>query len=244
MTDTPFKDRVALVTGASSGIGAAIARGLADRGAAVAGLARRVGRVAELGDGVTPVVADVTDPASLTAALDRVTQELGGPDLVVANAGVAYASAVDDIQPSDWQRQVDVNVSGVVATATAAIPHLVAAAAEGRPADLVVISSVSDVVMFPSLAAYSATKAAVTALTRGLRPDLVVRGVRTLNVRPGLVATEIAGGLPDEVLAGLDGITPLEPVDVADAVLAALATPPHVNISELTIMPTSQPATV
>ena len=168
--------------------------GLADRGAAVAGLARRVGRVAELGDGVTPVVADVTDPASLTAAFDRVTQELGGPDLVVANAGVAYGSAVDDVQPSDWQRQVDVNVSGVVATATAALPHLVAAAAEGRPADLVVISSVSDVVMFPSLAAYSATKAAVTALTRGLRPDLVVRGVRTLNVRPGLVATEIAGG--------------------------------------------------
>jgi NADP-dependent 3-hydroxy acid dehydrogenase YdfG len=239
---SPFAGRIALVTGASSGIGAAIARSLADGGATVAGLARRADRVAELGAGVTPIAADVTDPVELAAAVDRVVAELGVPDLVVANAGVAHGSPLDDIRLDDWQHQIDVNVSGVVATVAATVPHLVAAAAEGRPADLVVISSVVDALSFPAFALYGASKAAVSKLTHGLRLDLAPQGVRTLNVRPGAVETEILDGVAEDLAAGFKEIPALEPRDIAGAVLAALALPAHVNVSELTIVPTGQPA--
>jgi len=244
MTESPFQDRVAIVTGASSGIGAAIARSLADGGAQVAGLARRTERVAELGAGITPVAADVTDPTSLGAAVDHVVQELGVPDLVVANAGVAHGSPLDDIRLDDWQHQIDVNISGVVATVAATIPHLAAAAAQGRAADLVVISSVVDALSFPAFALYGASKAAVTKLTHDLRLDLSPQGIRTLNVRPGAVETEILDGVAEDLAAGFKEIPALEPRDIASAVVAALALPSHVNISELTVVPTGQPAAV
>jgi NADP-dependent 3-hydroxy acid dehydrogenase YdfG len=245
----PLTGRIALVTGASSGIGEAIARRFADAGALVAAVARRADRLAGLGPGITPVPADVTDAAALAAAVERVAAELGAPDLVVANAGVMLPSAPEAGDLAVWQQTIDVNISGVAATIAATVPHLVAAAAEGRTADLVLVSSIGDALAFPGYAFYTASKAMVTKLSHDLRLDLSPLGVRTSNVRPGLVATELPEKLPpspfrdqlDEMVATMG---PLAAADVAAAVLAAVALPRHVNISELAIVPTGQPAPV
>lgn len=240
-----FTGRIAVVTGASSGIGRAVARQLADAGAAVAAVARRGDRLAEIGSGVTPVTADVSDADDVARAVERVVDELGPPDLVVANAGVMLPSHATSPQLDEWQRMVAVNVGGVVATVAATTSHLAAAAADGRTADLVIVSSVGDAISFPEYAVYGATKAAVTKLCHDLRLDLAPLGVRTLNVRPGLVATELQTNVtkPDrraELVQWLDEITPLSPDDLARSVLAALAVPRHVNVTELTVVPTAQ----
>jgi NADP-dependent 3-hydroxy acid dehydrogenase YdfG len=243
--DQSFAGRTAVVTGASSGIGRAIARQLAVAGAAVAAVARRADRLGEIGGGVLPVTADVADADAVARAVARVVDELGPPDLVVANAGVMLPSHPTAAHLDEWQRMIAVNVGGVTATVAATVPHLVAAAADGRIADLVVVSSVGDTTSFPEYAVYGATKAAVTKLCHDLRLDLAPLGVRTLNLRPGLVATELQGNVtkPDrraELEQWLEDITALTPDDVAGAVLAALAVPRHVNVSELTIVPTAQ----
>ena len=244
-----FTGRTALVTGASSGIGRAIVGQLAQAGAAVAAIARRADRLAEIGSGVMPVVSDVADADALARAVDRVVSELGPPDLVVANAGVMLPSPVTAARLDEWQRTISVNIGGVAATIAATVPHLVAAAAEGRTADLVIVSSIGDAIAFPEYAFYSASKAAVTKLSHDLRADLAPLGVRTLNVRPGLVATEMHGKVTQperraELEQWLDEITPLTADDVARAVLAALAVPRHVNVSEITVLPTAQVAPV
>jgi NADP-dependent 3-hydroxy acid dehydrogenase YdfG len=244
-----FTGRVAVVTGASSGIGRAIARQLADAGAAVAAIARRGDRLADIGPGVTPVAADVGDAEAVARAVDRVVDELGPPDLVVANAGVMLPGHATTARLDDWQRMISVNIGGVAATIAATVPHLVAAAADGRNADLVIVSSVGDQTSFPEYAVYGATKAAVTKLSHDLRLDLAPLGVRLLNLRPGLVATELQANVTQperraELEQWLEEITALTPDDVAHSVLAALAVPRHVNVSELTIVPTAQAAAV
>lgn len=247
--DGPLTGRVAIVTGASSGIGEAIARRLADAGAVVAAIARRADRLEKLGAGITPVPADVTDARAVAAAVGRVVQELGAPDLVVANAGVMLPSDLADTRLDEWQRTIDVNITGVAATVAATIPHLVAAAADGRTADLVLVSSVGDTLAFPGYAFYTASKAAITKLSHDLRLDLSALGVRTLNLRPGLVATELQGnvthdGLRADLEQWVDEIAVLQPDDIAVPLVAALALPRHVNVSELTVVPTAQVAAV
>ncbi|HEY8543922.1 MAG TPA: SDR family oxidoreductase [Acidimicrobiales bacterium] len=247
--DGPLAGRVALVTGASSGIGAAVARRFAEAGARVGAVARREDRLAALGDGVVPLPADVTDPAAVAAAVDRAVRDLGAPDLVVANAGVMLPSPSDEARLDVWQRNIDVNVTGVAATVAAVVPHLVAAAAEGRTADLVLVSSIGDALAFPGYAAYTASKAWVTKFSHDLRFDLAPLGVRTLNVRPGLVVTELMEKVGEGVYReSLDEMAatmgPLSADDVAGTVLAAVALPRHVNVSELAIVPTGQPAPV
>jgi len=244
-----FAGRTAVVTGASSGIGRAIARHLADAGAAVAAVARRADRLGEIGPGVLPVAADVADADAVARAVARVVDELGPPDLVVASAGVMLPSHPTAGRLDEWQQMIAVNVGGVAATVTATVPHLVAAAADGRTADLVLVSSIGDAISFPDYALYGATKAAVTKLCHDLRLDLSPLGVRTLNLRPGLVATELQANVthPErraELEQWLEDITALTPDDVARSVLAALDVPRHVNVSELTILPTAQVAAV
>src|SRR5215218_3557007 len=243
--DRPLNGRVAVITGASSGIGAATARALAAGGAKVALLARRRDRLdalaAELGDGALALSADVGRDGGLAEAAEAVAAQLGRADLVFANAGIMQPGSVY----ADWRHQVDVNVSGVLATVQAFLPALTAAAEDGGAADIVTTSSIAARQRFPGYTVYGATKAAVTALAEGLRADLSGRGVRVTNLEPGLVATELQRKVEDrEALAFLETwmeeITPIDPRHVGELIAYLASLPKDVNVPQLTILPTSQ----
>jgi NADP-dependent 3-hydroxy acid dehydrogenase YdfG len=243
--DRPLTGRVAVITGASSGIGAATARSLAANGAEVALLARRRDRldalVDELGDGALALTADVADAASLGAAAEAVAAQLGRADLVVANAGIMQPGPVE----ADWRPQLDVNVAGVLATVQAFLPGLLAAAEDGRPADIVTTSSIAARQRFPGYSVYGATKAAVTALAEGIRLDLGPRGIRVTNIEPGLVASELQGKVEDPASHAfletwLAEVPPIEARHVGELIAYLASRPKEVNVSQLTIQPTYQ----
>ncbi|TWF74609.1 NADP-dependent 3-hydroxy acid dehydrogenase YdfG [Pseudonocardia hierapolitana] len=249
MTQTSFDltGRIAVVTGASSGIGAATARALAAGGAKVAVLARRTDRIEALAkeiDGIA-VPADVTDPASLARAATTIRAELGRPDLVVANAGVMNGAPFATAEPAEWSAMVDTNVTGLLHTGKAFVDDLLAAAAEGRPADLVHVGSIASHEVFPGYAVYSATKAGVAALTRGLRLELGPRGVRVRAVEPGITESELGETMLDaEGRATLEDIRqqvgPIPASDVAEAIAWSAAAPARLNVAQLIVLPTAQ----
>ncbi|MER7274117.1 SDR family oxidoreductase [Dactylosporangium sp. NPDC000244] len=252
MTDDSLQGRVALVTGASSGIGAATATVLADRGARVALLARRQDRLDELVGEITlaggtalGVPVDVTDADALTAAADRAAATLGPADLVVNNAGVMLPAPVEQLRTDQWQRQIDLNVSAAMHTIGAVVPQLVSAAAEGRRADLVNTSSIAAENIFPNFAVYAATKAFITHLSRHLRVELGAKDVRVTAIEPGIVGTELQDHVTDpgarEWLDDTrDTVEWLTPQDVAEVIAFTAALPRHVNLQQVTIMPTRQ----
>ncbi|MGI5176655.1 SDR family oxidoreductase [Dactylosporangium sp. CA-152071] len=246
MTNT---NRVAVVTGATSGIGAATAKRLADGGAAVALVGRRESRLkdlaAEIGGSALPVAADVGDLDAMRAAAATIREALGPVDLVVANAGVMLAAPFEAAQTAEWQEMITTNVSGLLHTGRAFIDDLLAAAADGRPADLVHVGSVGGHMVFPNYSVYTATKAAVAHLTRNLRAELGPRGVRVKNVEPGFVLTELGDGMRDtaqrdQLAQWRDSIEVLTPEDVADAIAYATAAPARVNLAEIIVVPTQQ----
>jgi NADP-dependent 3-hydroxy acid dehydrogenase YdfG len=246
----PLTGRVAVVTGATSGIGAATARRLASDGASVALVGRREERLSDLADklaGVTtvPVAADVTDPAALDRVAETVHAKLGRVDLVVANAGVMLAAPFEQADPAEWDRMLDTNIRGLLHTGRAFASDLLETAAEGGRADLVLVGSIGGHEVFANYGVYGATKAAVAHLTRNLRAELGPRGVRVKNVQPGLVATELGDDMQytdaREMLAGWRSeIGALTPDHIADAIAFAVAVPPHVNVAELIVLPTTQ----
>jgi NADP-dependent 3-hydroxy acid dehydrogenase YdfG len=246
----PLAGRVAVVTGATSGIGAATARRLAADGASVALIGRRDERlrdlVAELeGAASVPIATDVTDPEALERLAETVRVELGPVDLVVANAGVMLAAPFEQADTAEWDRMLDTNVRGLVHTGRAFARDLLDAAAEGGPADLVFVGSIAGHQVFPNYGVYGATKAAVAHLTRNLRTELGPRGVRVKNVEPGLVGTELGDDMQDasirEALSDWrSDIGALSPDHIADAIAYAVAAPPQVNVAELIVLPTTQ----
>jgi len=252
IANTPLAGRTAVVTGASSGIGEATAVRLAQLGAKVAVAARRkdnlevlVERITAGGGTALAVPLDVTDRDAVTAAAERVTAELGRADLVFANAGVQLVSAVDDLRVDDWQRQIDLNVTGVMNTIGAFVPHLVAAAAAGGPADLVTTSSIAATRVLEKFSVYSGTKAYLSQLTRLLRVELGRKMVRVSTVEPGMVDTELPDHVTDpdasKLMADLlTEIDVLSPADVAETVAFIASVPRHVNLTEITILPTQQ----
>ena len=246
--------RVAVVTGATSGIGVATARRLVADGAAVALLGRRKDRldslVAELRDQpgdarVLAVPVDIADADAFAAAATTIRSELGRIDLVVANAGVMLGAAFEKADTREWERMIDTNVLGLLRTGRAFIDDLIAAAAAGGRADLVHVGSVASQAVFPDYGVYCATKAAVAHLTRNLRREFGARNVRVKNVEPGFVATELGADMLDagnraQLEVWRTGIVILQPQDIADAIAYAVAAPAHVNIAELVVVPTQQ----
>jgi len=244
--------RTAVVTGAASGIGEAVAVQLAAAGARVALLARRADRLAAVvekiradGGQALAVAADVTDDASVEAARELVHAAFGAADLVVNNAGVMLPNPVGAGRLDEWQRMLDTNVTGVLRIIRAFTADLVAAGAGGRAADLVNISSIGAHVPFPDYAVYGATKAAVTYLSQSLRTEFGPRDVRVTNIEPGLTDTELKTHIDSAELAGqldgmFDALGGLAAAEVADVVAYVTSRPRHVNLRQIMVLPTRQ----
>jgi len=249
----PLDGTVALVTGASSGIGEATARALAAQGAKVALAARRLERLERLaaeigGEGHTALAieADITGQEQAIAAVDRTVDELGRLDVLVNNAGVMLLGPVEEAPTEEWDRMIDINLKGLVNTTHAALPHLLAAAEESERgcADVVNISSVAGRVARAGSAVYNLTKHGVGAFSEGFRQEFAGRRVRTTIVEPGAVATEltdhIRDGVREKVRSRFTDIQVLESEDIADAIAYAVTRPAHVCVNEILIRPTEQ----
>jgi len=251
---TPLQGRVAVVTGASSGIGEAAAEKLASLGARVVVLARRadklqdlVERIAKNGGAAIAIAADVTDTAAVQAAADRVETELGGADLLFNNAGVMLPAPVEELATGQWQHQIDLNITGLMNAIGAFTPQLVRAGQRRGIADLINTSSIAAQNIFPNFAVYSATKAYVTHLSRHLRVELGAKNVRVSAIEPGIVGTELQSHVTDQGaldwLAGSkESMEWLTPQDIAETIGFIAALPPRVNLQQVTIMPTAQPS--
>jgi NADP-dependent 3-hydroxy acid dehydrogenase YdfG len=252
MTAT-LEGTVALVTGASSGIGAATARALAGHGAAVAVAARRTDRLAALvaaiaadGGRALAIEADVTDREQAIAAVERTVSELGRLDTLVNNAGVMLLGPILDAPAEEWDRMVALNVNGLLHVAHAALPHLLRAADDGarRVADLVNVSSVAGRRASAGSGVYNATKFAVGAFTESLRQEVTQRHVRVSVIEPGAVDTELRMHLRDGVREQNErmyaDIDRLAADDVADAIGYVVTRARHVAINEVLIRPTEQ----
>ncbi|WP_416873688.1 SDR family oxidoreductase [Kitasatospora sp. SC0581] len=252
MSHPSLAARTAVVTGAASGMGAATARLLAASGARVALLARRTERldslaeeIAAAGGQALAVTADVTGQASVDAAAKAVHDAYGPVDLVVNNAGVMLPNPLADGRIDEWTRMVDTNLTGALRIVRAFGSDLTAAAAEGRTADLVNVSSIASHVVFPDYAVYGATKAALTQLSAALRSEFGPRDVRVSAIEPGLTDTELAGHIDNPVLreqlGGMfDAIPALAAEDVADLIAYTVSRPRHVNLRHLVVLPTRQ----
>ncbi len=242
---------VALVTGASSGIGEATSLALAGQGAAVALAARRKDRLEEVaasirarGGTALVIETDVTDQQQAAGAVERTVSELGRLDTLVNNAGLMLLGPVVGAPLDEWQQMVELNVLGVLHCAHAALPHLLTAAdAEPRRvADVVNISSVAGRFARTGNGVYALTKFGVGAFSESLRQELTARYVRVSLVEPGATATELAGHNRPEVLESIRrqfGQT-LAASDIADAIAYIVTRPRHVTINEILVRPTEQ----
>ncbi|MFD7079068.1 SDR family NAD(P)-dependent oxidoreductase [Streptomyces sp. NPDC059918] len=243
----------ALVTGASSGIGAATALQPAREGAAVALTARRADRlnalateIREVGGVALVIAADMACEEQAGEAVERTVAELGRLDTLVNNAGVMILGPASSAATEEWRRMIDLNLTGLMHTAHAALPHLERAAADSprRIADIVNVSSLAGRIAFGNGTAYCATKYGVVAFSEALRQELAPRHVRVSVVEPGSVETELRDSNRPEVQAMLDQafgrIERLNSQDVADAVAYIIGRPRHIAVSELLIRPTEQ----
>jgi NADP-dependent 3-hydroxy acid dehydrogenase YdfG len=243
---------VALVTGASSGIGEATARRLAERGAAVALAARRTERLEVLGSEIAdgggaalPIEADISDGEQAEAAVARTVEELGRLDILVNNAGVMLLGPMLEASVEEWARMVDVNLLGLMYTAKAALPHLLeAAAGERGVADMVNISSVAGRSARRGSGVYNATKFGVGAFSESLRQEVTRRHVRISLVEPGAVATELQSHNRPEVRGEIkkrfEHMDVLGAEDIADAIEYVVTRPRHVAVNEILVRPTEQ----
>jgi NADP-dependent 3-hydroxy acid dehydrogenase YdfG len=248
-----LKDTVALVTGASSGIGEATAIALAAEGSAVAIVARRRDRLEGLAqrienDGGRALVieADVGSEEQAREAVERTVRELGRLDTLINNAGVMLLGPVENAPLEEWERMLSVNVAGLLYCAHAALPHLLRAA-EGRPrqvADLVNISSVAGRVARAGSGVYNLTKHGVGAFTESLRQEVTQRHLRVSVVEPGAVETELPSHnrpeIREQIGKTFGDVERLQSEDIADAIAYIVTRPRRVAVNELLIRPTEQ----
>ena len=244
---------VALVTGASSGIGEATARALAAQGAKVAVAARRLERLERLaseigGEGHTALAieSDITERGQAIAAVDRTVDELGRLDVLVNNAGQMLLGPIEDAPTEEWDRMIDLNLKGLIHTTHAALPHLLAAAGDSPRgcADVVNISSVAGRIARSGSGVYNLTKFGVGAFSESFRQEFAARKVRMSIVEPGAVDTELSDhirdGIREKTRERFADMRMLESVDVADTIAFAVTRPWHVSLNEILIRPTEQ----
>ncbi len=244
---------VALVTGASSGIGEATARQLASQGAAVALAARRRDRLEALaasiiseGGKALALTADVSKQNEAVSIVEQTVKAFGRLDTLVNNAGLMLLGNIENAPTEEWERMIDVNLKGVLYTAHAALPHLLKAAANSprNVADMVNISSVAGRRARVGAGVYNATKFGVVAITESLRQEVTSRHVRVSVVEPGVVATELTTHMKPDVAAQtmkpFAGITALESEDIADIITFIVTRPWRSAINEVLVRPTEQ----
>jgi 3-hydroxy acid dehydrogenase / malonic semialdehyde reductase len=230
----------AIVTGASSGIGAATTAALRAEGVRVVGGARRAGEI----DADVALELDVTDPGACGAFVEQAVSELGGLDILVNNAGLALGrDPVDESTEADEETVLDTNVHALMRLTRLSLPHL---EADGG-GHIVNMGSVAGIWAYPNGSSYVASKFAVHGYTRALREDLLGRPIRVTNIAPGLVETafskvrfrgdeEKAAAVYGDVALG----GPLHAEDVADCIVFALTRPAHVNVDEIVVMALAQ----
>ena len=246
MADQPLAGRVAAVTGASSGIGAATAAALSRAGATVALAARRRDRLealaAELEGPASIHEVDVTDEAQARSFIESAHAEHGGLHALVNNAGLMLLGAVNGADTADWRRMLDVNLWGLLTCTHAALP-LIEASGGG---DIVNVSSVAGRRADAGAAVYNMTKFGVHAFSEALRQEALHGGVRVTVVAPGFVETELQGHNADPVVLRAMARSReqigevLQAEDVANAVVYAVTRPPHVCLNEVVVRPTTQ----
>ncbi|HEX4704044.1 MAG TPA: SDR family NAD(P)-dependent oxidoreductase [Pseudonocardiaceae bacterium] len=239
--------KVALVTGASSGIGAATAEALATHGASVVLAARRTDRLADLaaqladkGATVLSVALDVADEQSCERAVARTVAEFGGLDVLVNNAGVMLLGQIEGADTTDWTRMINTNLLGSMFMVHSALPHLLA-----RKGIVVQISSVAGRIARGGAGGYAATKFGIGAFTESLRQEVTTRGVRVVLIEPGVVDTELRSHITDPKAAAalaerLGDNRNLQADDIASAVVYAVTQPDHVTVNEIMLRPTDQ----
>src|SRR3954469_5033113 len=241
-----LRDTVALVTGASSGIGEATARALAAEGATVAVAARRKDRLDALAEqiGGLSIETDVTDREQAVAAVERTVRELGRLDIVINNAGVMLLGPIVDAPVEEWDRMVALNLQGLLYVAHAALPHLLSAAEREprRVADLVTVSSVAGRGVGVGGGVYQMPKHGVGVFSEALRQEITARHVRSSLIEPGATESELVTHVRDEIRDQLPAGTGqiLRAEDVADAILYIVTRARHVAINEVLVRPTEQ----
>lgn len=243
-----IEDKVAIITGASSGIGYATALAMAKAGAKIVAGARRVDRLEELkkeiekiGAECITVSCDVTNRSNCDNLVNSAIQKWNKLDILVNNAGLMPLSFVKNLKVDEWEQMIDVNIKGVMYCTAAAIPHLI----KQNSGHIVNISSIAGRIVFPAGSVYCATKFAVWAFSEGLRQELSTRNnIRVTTIEPGIVDTELANTITDKSLESFvkhsKTIQSLKAEDIANSIMFALQSPPHMNVNEITIRPTVQ----
>lgn len=242
--------KVALITGASSGIGAATAKKLSEAGATVAIAARRADRlnmlraeIEQAGGKALVLEMDVTSKLSVDSCMEQLLQTFGKVDIVFNNAGVMPLSSIDEFKTDEWDNMVDVNLKGVLHVTAAVLPSMIAQ----HSGHIVNTSSIAGRKVFgQGFSVYSATKFAVSAFTEGLRMEVgQTHNIRVTSIQPGATQSELQNSTTSEsykeMMASFAGqMKMLSATDIADAVVFAVSAPEHVNVAEMFVLPTSQ----
>lgn len=243
-----LKNKVVLITGASSGIGKATSIKLAKEGASVVLCARSEDELKELkgkiesdGGKALVVKTDVTKPVDFENAVSRTLEEYGSIDVLINNAGLMPLSYVEKLKTGEWEKMIDVNIKGVLNGVAAVLPTL----RKNKSGHIINISSSAAHNYIPGGAVYCATKVAVKMFSEGLRKELAPKyGINVTSIEPGAVDTSLFETITDddikEKMKGMEGMTTLDAEDIANAIFYALSQPDRVNVNDVYIMPTEQ----
>ena len=243
-----IKDKVVIITGASSGIGYATALSLAKEGAKLVVGARRTDRLESLVKAIEEnngeILAqklDVTKKSDCDDLVNSAIKKWGKVDVLVNNAGLMPLSFVKNLKVDEWDQMIDVNIKGVLYCTAAVLPHM----RETKSGHIINISSVAGRIVFPAGSVYCATKHAVTAFSEGLRQELSPRNnIRVTTIEPGVVSTELTNTITDESLEKFvessKKMEALKAEDIASAIIFAINAPNHVSVNEILVRPTTQ----